>query len=123
MIERDPESGAEIPKAMAPFVEALGMSAAVELCLTLGYSRINVPVAPTESEQLVQLAGMEAARKLSAVMAGERVYIPFCRAFMIRYLRARGHTVPYLARHLKCSEGHVYRVLRDQLHWRRQGAG
>lgn len=112
MAERDPQSGAAVPDAMAPFVEALGLPAAVELCLALGFSRVNVPIAPADGDALVTLTGMAPARKLSAAMAGERVYVPFCRAFLIRYLRARGHTVPWLARRVKCSEGHVYRVLR-----------
>ena len=105
---------------MAPFVEALGLAAAVELCLALGYSRVNVPIKPDEGGNLVRLAGMETARKLSEAMPGERIYVPYSRAFMIQYLRARNHTVPYLARRLKCSEGHIYRVLRGDAHWRKR---
>lgn len=120
MPDRDSKSGAAVPEAMAPFVEALGVAAAVELCLALGYSRINVPITPADSDKLVRLAGIQTARKLSEAMAGERVYVPYCRAFLIRYLRARNHTVPYLARRLKCSEGHIYRVLRGDVHWRKR---
>lgn len=110
--ERDPVSGAAVPEPMSPFVEALGLPAAVELCLGLGFSRVNVPIRPAEGDALVGLIGLDQACELSAAMAGERIYVPFCRQFLIRYLRARKHTVPYLARRLKCSEGHVYRVLR-----------
>lgn len=112
MPERDPISGAPVPKPMQPFVDALGLADAVLLCYQLGFSRVNVPVEADSGCELVRLAGIETAKKLSAVMAGERVYIPFCRRFLIRYLKARGNTVPGMARKLKCSEDYVYKTLR-----------
>ena len=99
---------------MAPFVEALGLDGAAALCFRLGFSRVNVPVKPDAGDELARLAGLDVAVKLSAAMAGERVYIPFCRRFLIRYRRARGDSIPTLARRLKCSEQYVYATLRGR---------
>lgn len=120
-ILRDPLSGASVPEAMAPFVEVLGIEGAVHLCMAVGGRRINVPLNPSAADDLVRLAGMDVAEKLSARMAGERVAVPFPRAFLIRYFRARGWTVPAMAGALKCSERNVYRVLAGAPAWSRAG--
>ena len=109
---KDPVSGAVVPAPMMPFVEALGLEGAVRLSLSLGCSRINILVAPDAGKELVKLAGIEAAEQLSLLMGGERVYVPFCRRFLIRYHQARGMKVPEIARQLKCSETYVYQALR-----------
>lgn len=116
---RDPVSGAAVPEPMVPFVEALGLDGAVALCLKVGFSRVNVPVNPRSGDELVRLAGADTAARLADAMAGERVSVPFCRGFLIRYWRARGWTVGTLARRLKCSERNVYRVLAEAAAWPR----
>lgn len=106
-------SGARVPLPMIPFAEVLGVHDAAALCLIAGGSRVSVPKKNSAERDLARLVGADLAARLSEAMAGERIYVPLARGFLIPYLRARGWTVPSVARALRCSEKTVYQSMRE----------
>ena len=114
MAETDQISGAAIPKELRPFVEVLGLGRAVDLVLKVGGSRIFIPKEGVEGSALAGIVGIETAGALAEAMGGDRVYVPLCKDFLIRYLRARRYTIGQIARKLRCGETQVYRAFRQR---------
>jgi hypothetical protein len=103
----------------APAVEniarVIGAGATARLISTFGGGRIYIAQHPKPADALARVIGGEAARRLGAIFGGERIWFPNDAGQQTRrqisMMRRRGASVSRIARDLKLSERHVYKVL------------
>lgn len=111
-----------LPGCMAEIVEAIGMASALRLVEALGGVDIWVPEQDHLHHQhaLVEIIGMEDARRLSLRYARERITLPRCVAAMraardahIRQEYAGGISARRLALEHHLTERQVRNIVRD----------
>lgn len=105
------------PAELDWLVSRLGAEATLLLIEARGGIRVFVPIEPTEGCELAKIVGLEPARKLAAAFGGEQLRVPLARgkwtgAWRARVYRARGMSLPEIARRLGCIENTVRTMLK-----------
>ncbi len=100
---------------LAEVADATSIMVALKLSEHLGGRHVQVPKVPSPQSPLVKAVGSEAAVAICERLAGGWLYVPIRpgERVRIRVMRAAGIPVCQIARHLNCSERHVYRVLAE----------
>lgn len=105
---------APLPGTLAQIARHIGRDAALQLALTFGGGRLNIPMTPTKGGDIEQAIGAEAAAKLSAAYPGDRLLIPAAKRALIFWLTAKGMSRRDVALELKTSERTVYDTLSEK---------
>ncbi|HUO06446.1 MAG TPA: Mor transcription activator family protein [Candidatus Binataceae bacterium] len=95
---------------------AIGDRASGRLIADFGGRRLYIPIAPAPEHVVTGSIGLTAARNLARLFGGDRLVIPVSsgaggRRRQILSMRAQGASVASIARNLRCTERHVYKVL------------
>lgn len=78
-----------IPHGLQIIAEAAGVEAALTIALKRGGTRLRIPQR-AEGSILVDLVGIDAARKTVNVLADERIEIPLAKKAVSAWLRSEG---------------------------------
>lgn len=92
------------PAHVAPFVEAVGAEAAVELLLRFGGAEVHVAGRPRARSRLVAAVGEAAAARLAAVADRLPRRWPLAKPWIAQCLHAQGLPVAEIARRLHASD-------------------
>ncbi len=100
---------------MRELIETIGEEAAFKLLKAYGGSRVYVPHAPNEQDQLTLEIGIAAASKLARRCGGDRLELPKAnlRRSKILELRRAGMSVDAIARQTGCTRRRVFQVLAE----------
>ena len=97
-------------------VKIIGSVAADKLIEHFGGRRLYIPLKPAPRDQIPRSIGMRAALAMARVFGSERILVPATcnqarrRARILR-MRANQISISHIARELRCTERHVYKVL------------
>lgn len=97
---------------------SIGADKTHKLIADFGGRRLYIPVAPAPGDRVTSSIGLVAALAMARVFGGDRLVIPVTidharRRKRIFALRANHLSVARIARQLRCSERHVYKVLAE----------
>lgn len=109
----------QVPAELEWLIAPLGVEATLALIEQRGGVRVFVPLEPTADNELARIVGLDAARALAAAFGGERLRVPLARgkwtgAWRARIYRARGMSLPEIARRLGCVENTVRVMLQPR---------
>ena len=99
-----------LPGVLAGIEEVAGREAALRLALALGGQSIHVPRPENITrDHLLVLAAGAAAAAIAARFAGETIYVPKARRFLVKQLTAQGHATREISVRLGISRSAVRR--------------
>jgi len=89
-----------------------GEDAVTKLSIDFGGKRLYIPHKPTENTPLTVSVGLVAARLIADVYGGMDFTVPvnIGKDAEIKILTAQGYSASEIARKVRCSASHVYRV-------------
>lgn len=106
-----------LTQTMQPVIEAVGFDLAIELVALRGGTRVMVPRVPHESDALVQIIGMDAARTLLHFIGPGTFAVPRCMSWLLarrnEEICARalfGESQAELALRFRLTERHIGRI-------------
>ena len=91
-----------LPHGLKIFADAAGVDAAFEIALARGGTRLSIPE-KAEGAQLVEIVGIDAARKIVDELAGELIEIPLAPRLLSDWLRDKGYSQEKRAQMLRKS--------------------
>ncbi|PIW30394.1 MAG: hypothetical protein COW30_02480 [Rhodospirillales bacterium CG15_BIG_FIL_POST_REV_8_21_14_020_66_15] len=91
-----------LPHGLQVIAEAAGVEVALEIALARGGSRLTIPQ-KAEGSILVDLVGIDAARKIVNDLSGERIEIPSGKRLLSDWLRDKGWSQERRAMKLRTS--------------------
>ena len=111
MYDEQYEDLSESP-TLSSLIKLAGEGAVARLSMDFGGKRLYIPHNPSENSPLSVSVGMVAARKIAEVYGGMDFTVPINigKDAEIRILTAQGQSASQIARKVRCSLSHVYRV-------------
>lgn len=105
---------------VARLVKMVGPEAALALVEARGGTRLYVAQTP-EGSEIEKIAGLDAAKKLSAQYGRDWLRVPLARPWRILCYRAAGMSYRAIARKAGCTDANVWEVLKRHDAVSRQG--
>lgn len=110
---------ADAPGSLFAQIErSIGDDAANKLIADFGGRRLYIPVAPAPGDRVTSSIGLVAALAMARTFGGDRLLVPVTsdharRRAKIFAMRVQNISIARIARQLRCSERHVYKVLAE----------
>jgi Mor family transcriptional regulator len=112
----DPFESDELGSIYDQIEHSIGDDLAGKLIADFGGQRLYIPRAPAPGDLVTSSIGLVAALAMARTFGGDRIVVPVTndharRRARILAMRANHVSVRRIARQLRCSERHVYKVL------------